>query len=163
MGFVPILADQHKFGLLKSVRGLAIILLVMYSRSVGIAVSNLLLLLIEVCSVELLCLSALAKSAVSSKHLLVWTEARVQVWLRPKAQQGHWQPVRPLFVVLAVPGNGIFEHTMPAFCYTIGFRMIGWRGLTVNCEYLALLAPIGGCKLRSSVGKQQGRYSKSVN
>ena len=45
---------------------------------------------------------------------------------------------------------------MPALDYTVGFRMIGWCGFTVNPKQLALLAPIGGCELRPSVGSRVG-------
>ena len=55
--FVSVLADQHKLGLLKSVRGLAIVLSVMHSRSVGKANPGFLESLVKVCSGELLCLS----------------------------------------------------------------------------------------------------------
>ena len=51
---------------------------------------------------------------------------------RSKAQKDHWQPTRPFFIVLAVAGNSIFEHVIPAHHYTIGFGMIGLGGLTAN-------------------------------
>ena len=69
-----------------------------------------------------------------------------------KAQQDHWQPTRPFFLVLAVAGNDVFDHLMPALHYTVGFRVIGWCDFTANHKKLALLASIGECELRSLVG-----------
>ena len=82
----------------------------MHGRRVGIAVSHLLQLLLEVCPIQ---------SELGPESLHVWTEARVQVWSRPKAQKDHWQPTLAIIVVLAVAGNGIFERPMPADHYTL--------------------------------------------
>ena len=82
--FVSVLADQHKLGLLKSVRGLAIILSVMHSRSVGKANPGFLESLVKVCSDELLCLLAGKvgrKGQLSYECLLVQAKTRVQMRL----------------------------------------------------------------------------------
>ena len=58
-GFVFVLAVQNELSLLKSSRGLTIIiLLAVDSWSIGIAIPGFLESLIDICSVELLCLLA---------------------------------------------------------------------------------------------------------
>ena len=107
----------------------------MHSQRVGIAISHLLQLLVEVCPIQplrLLVGKVGKKSELSSESLLVWTEVRVQVWSCPKAQQDHRQPTQPILVVLAVAGNAIFECPMPALHYTVGLGKTGWCGFTAN-------------------------------
>ena len=53
-----VLAVQNELSLLKSSRGLTIILLVVDSWRIGIAIPGFLESLVEICSVELLCLLA---------------------------------------------------------------------------------------------------------
>ena len=73
-----VLAVQNELSLLKSSRGLTIILLVVDSWRIGIAIPGFLESLVEICSVELLCLLAGevgGKCDLTSKCELVWTKA----------------------------------------------------------------------------------------
>ena len=82
--------------------------------------------------------------------MLVWTEARVQVWSS--------RPLRPSRIIGSLLNHPLLLRQLQEMALASG-----WRGLTANREYLALLMPIGRCELRSSVRKQQGRYAKSAN
>ena len=80
-----------------------------------------------------------------------------------ETEHDHGQPLEPVVVAATHTGDGCFEGSVPALYHSVCFGIVGWLGLVLDCEDIALSLLIGGHEVCSSVGDVLVRHSKKAH